>query len=474
MVNRIVVAALLPLLLITASLRGQFVSYQGYVEFNGQTLADGEYDVVLTLWDAATDGNIRAIYNLTETINNGLLSVSIPVENDLLLDDERWLGIEIDGTLLSPRQRLDAAPFALTIGGQAFAVQDGLFAPNALRVSGHENNDGTRTLMAYGETLALEGGSTGDGYRLIRSLRSGNDWFEFQKTDGNSFFPDGGIAFSNVSPNGERRFGLQITGDERVIIGNIVDPVTTGSRRLYVKGGGEFEGGVTAGLIRVTEVPGSLRDESVQLPVAAINSIEMLDEPGVAQSSIQTSALTPITSVYDTLNSVTIDPPSNGFVLLIATAELEIEHREGFDTIILLGLSDAPDTFLPGQNLESRVENSLPTGNYDKTVTVHTVVPIGHSTRTYHLVGNMVSTLGGATARNTRITAAFFPTFYDPTVPLGHGSVHSDDDPDQVPARNLLSERNHTMRAALERQQRELEAMRERIKSLERHMDDSD
>jgi hypothetical protein len=87
-------------------------TYQGSLMENGQP-ANGTYDMTFQLADAAVIGFLLD----SDTVNNvqvvdGLFTVEIDFDDDLMNNDSRWIAIVIDGTTLSPRTRLRAIPRA--------------------------------------------------------------------------------------------------------------------------------------------------------------------------------------------------------------------------------------------------------------------------------------------------------------------------------------------------------------------------
>lgn len=102
------------------------INYQGRLLDGGGNPVTTNVDIIVRLYGAASGGT--AVY--TQLISNvdvqdGLYSfqfgsASSPFLAALALP-ECWLDITIDGTTLSPRQRLVAVPYALVAGGLSFA-----------------------------------------------------------------------------------------------------------------------------------------------------------------------------------------------------------------------------------------------------------------------------------------------------------------------------------------------------------------
>ena len=93
---------------------GQSFNYQGRLASEGEPF-NGTVDLTFRLYDAATEGNQVGSELLFEEldITDGLLNVELDFGPDIFLGSERWLEIDVDGITLEPRQRVNAAPYAL-------------------------------------------------------------------------------------------------------------------------------------------------------------------------------------------------------------------------------------------------------------------------------------------------------------------------------------------------------------------------
>lgn len=95
-------------------------TYQGRL-IDGDAPATGQYDLRFELFDAETDGTSLGVFASPETqASSGLFIATLDFGEAALVSGERWLeiaarpgGSEETFTVLSPRQRLTAAPYAL-------------------------------------------------------------------------------------------------------------------------------------------------------------------------------------------------------------------------------------------------------------------------------------------------------------------------------------------------------------------------
>ena len=101
------------------------ISYQGRLSASGFP-ANGVYDLSFTLFDAPINGQQigPSVTNSSLLVSNGLFIASLDFGTDSFNGDARWIEIAVrtgtnDFALLSPRQPLTAAPYALATLNQA-------------------------------------------------------------------------------------------------------------------------------------------------------------------------------------------------------------------------------------------------------------------------------------------------------------------------------------------------------------------
>src|SRR5579862_9528070 len=102
----------------TAFAQGTAFTYQGQLYSSG-SLANGGYDLKLTLFDAVTNGSIVAgpITNTAVPVTNGLFTTVMDF-GEVFDGNPYWLRIQVETngagsfTALSPRQQLTPAPYA--------------------------------------------------------------------------------------------------------------------------------------------------------------------------------------------------------------------------------------------------------------------------------------------------------------------------------------------------------------------------
>ncbi|MEN9786162.1 MAG: hypothetical protein RLZZ299_1426, partial [Pseudomonadota bacterium] len=121
------------------------------------------------------------------------LGTDVPVDDALLLAYPLWLELEIDGTVLSPRQPLSSTPYA-SVAGVAERVQGGTVDASRVRVGGREvigpdgawvgpvppvswaSLGGVPADLADGDADTLSGLSCADGEALVYNDASDGWW----------------------------------------------------------------------------------------------------------------------------------------------------------------------------------------------------------------------------------------------------------------------------------------------------------
>ncbi|GMU36706.1 MAG: tail fiber domain-containing protein [Phycisphaerae bacterium] len=104
---------------------GSATTYQGQLKQKGQPVS-GDHVMTFALFDAATGGNQVGATLVFDglggnpppvSVAEGLFAVQLDFGAAAFSGDERWLEIAVEGTTLSPRQLLTAAPYALKVRG---------------------------------------------------------------------------------------------------------------------------------------------------------------------------------------------------------------------------------------------------------------------------------------------------------------------------------------------------------------------
>lgn len=106
----ILLLILLPI--ITLAQIPQTINYQGRLEDNsGNPVSDGNYTIVFTIYDAATNGNSLWTETRTVTTEDGFFNLTLGENTAISIstDQQLWLNINIGGTDLTPRTKLSGS-----------------------------------------------------------------------------------------------------------------------------------------------------------------------------------------------------------------------------------------------------------------------------------------------------------------------------------------------------------------------------
>jgi hypothetical protein len=209
-------------------------------------------------------------------------------------------------------------------------------------------------------------------------------------------------------------------------------------------------------------------DASVQLPNNAISAAEILDEPGVASDAV--SAITSLTSGYMTLMSRSLTTPAAGFVLAIASMQVNVQHTSGTNSVAEFGVSDAVGGLPANQDVMLQFSGSVPSGSYAWPVSVHGLFEVTTAgSHTFYLIASEVA--GNISVGDIQLTTVYFPTAYGTVTPTVVTAGASDDASAPrtggLTPSELAAERAGSEAANNARIERELAAMRERLGRLE-------
>ncbi len=95
------------------------LSHQGQLlDGSGNPVADGDYEVVYKIFQAASGGT--AVYTETDTVTveNGLFTNTLGLTSTIdptIFAQPTWLELTVNGETLTPRQRLQGSPFAFSL-----------------------------------------------------------------------------------------------------------------------------------------------------------------------------------------------------------------------------------------------------------------------------------------------------------------------------------------------------------------------
>jgi hypothetical protein len=207
---------------------------------------------------------------------------------------------------------------------------------------------------------------------------------------------------------------------------------------------------------------------SVGLPASAIGKAEILDEPGAA-SYVEGAAGVTLDAggAMTTLGSQTIDVPGAGYVLVMATAQLQANHTNGNSMTASLGVSDNSTAFPANQEVAFTLAPAMPTyAAYAFPVSFHGLFEVAAAgSNTYYFLGQRGG-VGPITIYDVQFTCVYIPTAYGTVDPTLAGANVKDEDAPVRPAIDVAAQRAASEAANNDRIMREIEALRAEVEAL--------
>ena len=236
--------------------------------------------------------------------------------------------------------------------------------------------------------------------------------------------------------------------------------------------GGIVEVGNSTGFTTIKLDGGVSGDAAVEVPQNAVSSMETAHEAGVASTKVDGVASDFLNfDLFYALKLHTITCPDDGFVLVIGTCQLTVNHYAGTRSFFELGVTDEWGVLPPNQDVAITIPASEPDGNRAIPVTVHGLFRVDEGDNTFYMGGYRREGAWISEALDVQLTLLYFPTAYgvvDPTL-ADDDATHSRDDAELTgaPASNLGT-RGHgaTIAADQNRYDQELEQVRSELAEL--------
>ena len=341
------------------------MSYQGVLTDNGGALLpDGSYNLTFRIYDVPVAGVALFTENHPAVaLSKGGFSVILGSINPMSLpfDGPYYLGVQVAADPeLAPRVPLAASPYAL-----------GLALPfRASAVAG--------TPLIIGSVFA------------------------------------GGGAFYTADNTGSTTFNLEPDVDGG------------GAQWLYMLGAGGFLnfdgnaggagtplvilGGTASNVVMDTRVIG---DPSIRLPDDAINALEVLDEPGIAQAHVNGDLVVP--AAMGDLVRVTINTPAAGYIVVEADGQHRLSGNGANANVADFQIDETMGGGLDGDHyFASGYNAATPNGTTWHPLSIRRTYFKAAGSYTFRLEGFVASNPLGGTNNlwNATITATYYPTAY--------------------------------------------------------------
>jgi len=383
---------ILTLLLLTALALGQasvpnLINFQGRLtDASGNPVTDGVHAVTFRLFDVPSGGAALWTEAATPTTSGGLFthllgSITALLQTIFQNYDSLYLEITADGVTISPRNRLSSVAYSRV--ANILETRDDNSDTVTLRTNSlgvifiYEDIDGQ-------ERVAL-GDGTGGELRLYDESVPSNITAQLD---------------ANISTGGTLALN-QEDGTSGVTLNG--GSTANGSTLFMRNAAGASTISLDADLTGTT---------AAVLPSGSISDLEIFDEPGVASNNADggVSSIN-LSAAVQTLLSRSLTAPSTGYVLVIGTVGVRINHTTGASSFAELGISDAAGTFPATQDdLLLDVSLNAASGFYRHIVTVQGLFSVSAGASTFYLLGH--ETQGDYTVFDRQLSLIFFPTAY--------------------------------------------------------------
>lgn len=407
-----------------------YINFQGRLADNaGNPVADGAYSVRFAIFPLPVGGSQLWGQITTQNTIGGLFTQILGPFPDTLFQgyDSLFLEVIVEGEAQSPRTRLTSNPYS-QVANNLEVRSTGISSPDTVAIRtfpvGHRistyGSDGQEQVRiwgeSYGEIYLHDASPTNDRtVVLTANVSSGG---ELELNDGNGDLTidllGGSSQLSTYGLDGQeqiRLWGL----DYGEILLHDEDPTNdlTVALTANSSSGGELELGNDNGILTIDLHGGLTGDASVAIPNNAVNGLEIEDEPGVASNTGAASIL--LDGSVQTLLSRTITAPAAGYVLVIGTVGVAMDHTNGTVSDGNFGVSDVAGLFPPNQAVLVRVSTAAPTGLYDQVATVHGLFSVAAGVSTFYLLGDEI--VGDLSVSDRQLSLIYFPTAYGTVTP---------------------------------------------------------
>ncbi|MEM1183522.1 MAG: hypothetical protein AAGI53_00825 [Planctomycetota bacterium] len=424
-------------------------SYQGVLE-DGGSPANGAFDIQFRLFTAELGGSQvgPVVTSLNQAVSDGLIQQQ-PDFGDFFVGQRLWIEVSVrpagGGAYAAlPRREILSTPnaqYAVRAAEATFAATSGTTLDEA--IDNGADVDLGFDLISLTDGLGTMLLGVGDLF--------GNDALQLYGGDGNPavYFArdsDGTAGFLSVASDPSFLNSIRLDGSFN----------GSGSPRLGIFGDSVASFDMS-----------SSGPASVSLPVDAIESAEMFDEPGVA--SIWSSSFFRLTPTITTVFSRTITVPSDGFVVALGSFEAFVDHETGTDTAITMLLTTNPSGATP--NYRTEIEASVATDlSLSRTIDLHNIFAVSAGSTTVYARASATGGGDSTDLADRRLTLMYFPTAYGSITPRLPGDAQNTGEafvPAPAPRGDEIAiEQAESVAANFARMQAEMAAMKAQIEAL--------
>jgi hypothetical protein len=211
-------------------------------------------------------------------------------------------------------------------------------------------------------------------------------------------------------------------------------------------------------------------DNCVQFPNKAINNLEILNEAGVGNTRRTTGSVTFMAG--DPVTEILWRPmafPTAGYAVVIATAQISVNHNQGTGELVYLGVSDQDDALPSGLTFRELIPGGTESSAFNDIVTVHGYFPVDAGINNFYLLG-MQQSGSFTTVYDIEMTVMFFPSNYALVIKGEDSGEGSEYQPGEETAATMddviAAQMEQQTRSLRSRYDRELNELREENQQL--------
>ena len=376
-------------------------------------------------------GELQTLATDADGLWNANLGVLIALPPPVFQDSSRWLQVTVDDGVnpaeTLPRIKLNTNPYSFraasaqdadALGGLSATDLQNMFVDESGDVmSGNLSlNDGTPAITLDLRTSAFLGYRDDGSLNTRLGSNSPSSFLQLYGANVERVFLNGGSSYGFLGladGDGDRTIALRANTTTG---GTINIQQEDDSPGIYLRGGSTSNGATlqmySAGGSNTISLDADLTGNAAAvLPAGSIYDAEILDEPGVAQALPSSASLTTNGTVVN-VGARTISCPTSGYVVVWATAQVNVSHTSGGgQSTIDFGVSNSSTTFPSDQDKDMGVPSGAPSGTYYLLGSAQKIFSVGSGNRTFYLLARKNSGNTHTVSAST-LSLLFVPTSY--------------------------------------------------------------
>jgi hypothetical protein len=281
---------------------------------------------------------------------------------------------------------------------------------------------------------------------------------------------DGSHRTYRVEPDIDDNGGwLGISRNEFGALGFTVDGNRLGTESTWVSINGQ-----NSSMVFDTDATG---DGSVALPVSSVSATEMLNEVGVASAKDRETAAYNLTTSLSTITARTINVPTDGYVMVVANYEIDLNHQAGVSEFSTIGVSDTAGLLGNNQDQSFYIPAGAAAGLYLAPCSASGVFEVEAGLNTFYLNGFKNNSTSDFQVWDVQLNVVFIPTAYgaiEPTVAepgMPEQDFESTAGGPALSSGDIAAERAESEAFVQRKMADELSAMQARIDELQRQLE---